>query len=93
MHWAVQKFRTEWYMLLYSFDEWTNIRMYMYVVVLNQNTPVVGKTILEPRLEEGGQQVFSSLQARNRNFVKQLGGEQMFFNIRFQFQDPPGGNK
>ena len=27
------------------FDEWTDIRMYMYVVVLNQNTPVVGKTL------------------------------------------------
>ena len=28
-----------------AFDEWTDIRMHMYVVVLNQNTSVVGKTL------------------------------------------------
>ena len=28
------------------FDELTAIRMYMYVVVLNQNTPMVRKTLL-----------------------------------------------
>ena len=29
-----------------AFDEWKDIRMYtVYVVVLNQNTPVVGKTL------------------------------------------------
>ena len=57
--------------------------MYMYAVVLNQNTPVVLKTfILGPKLEEtgggGGQQAFSFLQGVNRKVLKQLGGTDTF---------------
>ena len=51
--------------------------------------------ILGPRLEGGGQQVFCSLQEGNRKFFKQLRGNRCFFNICFQFQEPPppGGNE
>ena len=53
------------------FDESTDIRMYIYVVVLNQNTPTSGlkEFILGPRLEEGGT---TSLHFSSR-------GEQKFF--------------
>ena len=37
------------------------------------------------RLEEGGLQVFSSLQGGDRKFLKQVRGEQIFLNICFQF--------
>ena len=36
-----------------------------------------------------GGQVSSFLQVEDRKFLKQLGGEQMFFNICFQLQEPP----
>ena len=51
-------------------DESTDIRMYMYVVVLNQNTPMVRKTLFwGPGWKGGeGQQVFSSLQGGTENF-------------------------
>ena len=50
--------------------------------------------ILRPRLEGGGQQVFSSLQGGNRKFLKQLRGEQIFFIVCFKVQQPPPiGNK
>ena len=60
------------------FDEWTDIRRYMFVVVLIQNTLMVGKG---PGWRWGGgggggqQQVFSSLQRGNRKFLNQLRGE------------------
>ena len=69
--------------------------MYRYVVVLDQNTPVVGKAfILGPTFGGGGgggggggQQAFSFLQGVNRKVLKQLGGTDVF-SIRFQFQEP-----
>ena len=69
------------------FYESTDIRMYMYVVVLNQNTPMVRKTLF---WVGGGreQQVFSSLQGGNRTFLKQVRGNRCFFKISFQFQEP-----
>ena len=75
-----------------------NWQMYMYVVVLDQNTPVAGKTILGPELEEGGRGTpkFSvSFKAEKENFQSSLGGNICLFNIRFQFQEPPppGGNR
>ena len=50
--------------------------MYMYVVVLNQDTPVVGMTLSwGPGWNGGGgKQVFSSLQGGIRKSLKQLGG-------------------
>ena len=52
------------------FDESTDIRMYMYVVVLNQNTTMVRKTFGAQVGRGGGsgQQVFGSLQGGTENF-------------------------
>ena len=44
--------------------------------------------ILGPRLE-GRQQVFSSFPRREQRIFKTAYWEQMFFNICFQFQEPP----
>ena len=55
------------------FDEWKDTLMYtVYVVVLNQNTPVIGKTLFwGPGWGGGGggQKSFSSLQGENRKFL------------------------
>ena len=45
--------------------------------------------ILERRLEEEGTTSFQFSSRVNRKFFKLLRGEQVFLNIRFQFQEPP----
>ena len=65
------------------FYESTNIRMYMYVVILNQNTLIVRNTLFwGPGWRRGaGQQVFSSLQGgRTENFQSSLGGGNRCFS-------------
>ena len=58
-----------------AFDELTDIRMYMPVA---EYTSGRKDFILEPRLGEGGQQVFNSLQGGNRKFLKLLRGDRCF---------------
>ena len=66
------------------------MHMYLYVVVLDQYTPMAGKKIyFEADVGGGGgrgHQVFSSLHGSLR-------GNRCFFNVRFEFQEPPSGNK
>ena len=64
----------------------------VYVVVLNQNTPMVGKTLFwGAGWRGGGDDKFSVLFKGGAE--KELRGNRCFVNICFQFQEPPGGNK
>ena len=74
-----------------GFDEWTDISMYMHGVSKPEYTNGRNNFILG-QWRGGGKQVFSSLQWGGGG-VKQLWGNRYFFNIRFQFQEPHGGNR
>ena len=58
----------------------------VYVMVLNQNTPVVEKTLFWGPGWRGGQQIFSSLQGRDGKGAQ---GEQMFFEHMFPISGAP----
>ena len=77
------------------FDEWTDIHMYTYMVVLNQNAPVVEKNPGWRREGGGGEVVggdkkFSVLFKGEQKIFNE---EQIFFDIHFQFQEPLSGGK
>ena len=90
---CIKRFRNlgENYTCYYTvFDEWKDIRMYtVYVVFVNQNTPVVGKNlILGPRLEGGGATSFQFSSRGNRKFLKQLRGPDTFSTHVSNFRSP-----
>ena len=63
--------------------------MYIYVVVLNQITPMVGKTLFCGPGWRRGDNKFSVLFIRETgNFLSSSGGNKCFYNIHFQFQEP-----
>ena len=72
-------------------DEWKYICMYtVYVVVLNQNTPVVGKTLFWGLGWRGDNNKFSvHFMWETENFESSLPGTDVFYSICFQFQEPP----
>ena len=78
------------------FGKWTDIHMYMYVVTMNQSTPMVGGTQVGG---EGGATSFQFSSRGNRKLLKQLRREQIFFPIydsNFRSPPPPpppGGSK
>ena len=75
------------------FDEWKDILVCtVYVEVLKQNTPVVGKILFWGPGWKGGDKFSVLLKGEQKIFMAAY-GEQMFFSAYFQFQEPPGGNK
>ena len=65
-------------------DESTDKHPYMYVVVLNQNTPVVRKTSLwGPGWRRGGTANFQFSSRGEQKIFKAAQGEQMFFQHMF----------
>ena len=81
------------------FDELTDICMEMYVEVDWTRIHLHLKRLFWGSDWRGGgggeHKVFSPLQEGNRKFLEAAqGGNRCFFDIRFQFQEPPpGGNK
>ena len=71
------------------FDEWKDTLIYIvYVVVLDQNTPVIGKTLFWGSGWVGGQQFFGFLQGETENFYSSLWGTVVFIAYVSNFRRP-----